>query len=48
MDEVFLTSVFAQFGYHVQSIRWIRNYQTGSAFFVLDGMYDCQVSSPTD
>ena len=29
MDEAFLTSVFAQFGYHVQSIRWIKNYQTG-------------------
>jgi RNA recognition motif-containing protein len=29
MDEAFLTAVFAQFGYHVQSIRWIRNYQTG-------------------
>lgn len=29
MDEQFLTSAFTQFGYHVQSIRWIRNYQTG-------------------
>ena len=31
MDEAFLTAVFAQLGYHVQSIRWIRNYQTGCA-----------------
>ena len=30
MDDSFLGSMFAQFGYHVQSIRWIRNYQTGS------------------
>ena len=29
MDEQFLTSVFAHFGFHAQSIRGIRNYQTG-------------------
>lgn len=34
MDEQFITSVFAQFGYHVLSIRWIRNYQTGSVCLV--------------
>ena len=29
MDEAFLMSVFAQFGYHIQSVRWNKNYQTG-------------------
>jgi len=29
MDEGFLRAAFAQFGYHVQTIKWIRNHQTG-------------------
>ena len=29
MDENFLRAAFAHFGFNVQTVKWIRNHQTG-------------------